>query len=159
MKIIKKLKRLIGFKEWCGLPGLHIPAIKVKIDTGAKTSALYAFDIEPFKRHGEDYVHFKIHPIQGNKKIVIQCTAPIIDYRYITSSTGQKEKRYVIKTIIQFATNQWEIELTLADRTGMTFRMLLGREAIKKGNFIIDPTKSYLLGKMDKNHIKSFYST
>lgn len=154
---MKKTKKLIGWEEWCALPNLHIPAIKAKIDTGAKTSSLYAFAIEPFYRDGLEYVSFQIHPIQRNKKIVIKCHAPLVDYRYITSSTGQKEKRYVIQTFIEINLKKCPIELTLAKRDTLAFRMLLGREALRTCELTVDPSKSCLLGKIDQQHIKSLY--
>lgn len=153
----KRIKKIIAWEEWCALPVLGIPAIKAKIDTGAKTSALYAFNIEPFVKDSQKHVNFQIHPIQRNKKIAIQCTAPLIDYRYITSSTGHKEKRYIIQTIIRLNEKEWIIELSLARRENMAFRMLLGREAMRKGKLIVDPSKSYLLGKIDKHAIKLLY--
>lgn len=154
---MKKIKKLIAWEEWCALPDLGIPAIKAKIDTGAKTSALHAFAIEPFTKDGHKHVSFQIHPIQRNQKIVIKCSAPLVDYRYITSSTGQKEKRYVIQTLITLNLEQWLIELSLAKRDTMAFRMLLGREALRKGKLIVDPSKSCLLGKLGKHQIKSLY--
>lgn len=154
---MKKVKKVIAWEEWCALPILGIPAIKFKADTGAKTSALDALNIEPFIKNGQKYVAFQIHPIQRNKKIIIQCSAPLIDFRYITSSTGQKEKRYVIQTIIRLHDKEWPIELTLARRTNLAFRMLLGREAIRKGKLIVDPSKSCLLGKINKLDVKNLY--
>lgn len=154
---VKKTKKVIAWEEWCALPILGIPAIKFKADTGAKTSALYALNIAPFLKNGQNYVAFQIHPIQRNKKILIQCSAPLIDFRYVTSSTGQKEKRYVIQTIIRLNEKEWPIELTLAKRTNLAFRMLLGREAIRKGKLIVDPAKSYVLGKIDIQTIKTLY--
>lgn len=154
---VKKTKKVISWEEWCALPILGIPAIKLKADTGAKTSALYALNIAPFIKNGQKYVAFQIHPIQRNKKIVIQCSAPLIDFRFVTSSTGQKEKRYVIQTIIRLNDKEWPIELTLAKRTNLAFRMLLGREAIRKGKLIVDPAKSCLLGKINKHTIKTLY--
>lgn len=156
---MKKSKNLIGWEEWCSLSDLGIPAIKAKIDTGAKTSALYAFNIEPFLKDGQKHVNFQIHPIQRNKKIVIKCSAPLVDYRYITSSSGQKEKRYVIQTIIELNLKKCPIELTLAKRDTLAFRMLLGREALRTCQLIVDPSKSCLLGKLDKLHIKTLYSS
>lgn len=155
---MKKSKKLIGWEEWCALPNLGIPAIKAKIDTGAKTSSLYAFDIEPFTKDGHKHVSFQIHPIQRNKKIAITCSARLVDYRYITSSTGQKEKRYVIQTVIELNLKKCHIELTLAKRDTMAFRMLLGREALRTCELNVDPSKSCLLGKLDKLHIKTLYT-
>lgn len=153
-----KKKTIIAWEEWCALPDLGIPAIKLKADTGAKTSALAAANIKLIIKEGETYVSFQIYPIQRNKKIIIDCCAPLIDYRYITSSTGQREKRYVIKTTINLNQEEWLIELTLARRKNLAFRMLLGREAIRKGHLVVDPSKSCLLGKMNKQAIKMLYS-
>lgn len=153
-----KKRTIIAWEEWCALPLLGIPAIKLKADTGAKTSALAASNIELFMKDGQKYVSFQIYPIQKNKKITIQCSAPLVDFRYITSSTGQREKRYVIKTVINLNNQEWPIELTLARRKNLAFRMLLGREAIRKGHLIVDPSKSCLLGKISKQDIKMFYS-
>src|SRR5437016_2024292 len=91
---LKKGQHIIGWEEWFSFPKLSIPAIKAKVDTGAKTSCLHAFNITVFHRFGRQFVRFAIHPIQRNKKVVRNCTAPIIDYRYFTSSSGKKEKRY-----------------------------------------------------------------
>ncbi len=154
-----KKKTIIAWEEWCALPDLGIHAIKLKADTGAKTSALAATNIKPFIKEGQTYVSFQIYPIQRNTKIVVQCCSPLVDYRYITSSTGQREKRYVIKTMINLNHQQWLIELTLARRKNLAFRMLLGREAIRKGHLIVDPSKSCLVGKMTKQDIKILYST
>lgn len=153
-----KKRTIIAWEEWCGLPMLGIPAIKLKADTGAKTSALAAINIKPFIKERKNYVSFQIYPIQRNKKIIIQCSAPLIDFRYITSSTGQREKRYVIQTMINLNEQEWLIELTLAKRTNLAFRMLLGREAMRKGRLIVDPSKSCLLGKKSKLDIRVLYS-
>jgi ribosomal protein S6--L-glutamate ligase len=132
---------LIGRHEWCELPDLHIPAIKAKIDTGAKTSSLHAFNIKLVKRHHRRYVHFSIHPLQGNEKILISCVAPIIDEREITSSNGHKEHRYVIRTTLAINNQAWEIEVTLSNRDPLRYRLLLGREALN-GRVLIDPSLS-----------------
>jgi ribosomal protein S6--L-glutamate ligase len=140
-------KTIIGWEEWCALPELGLPAIKVKVDTGAKTSALHAYDIEPFTEDQADYVRFKIHPLQRNNKLERCCVAPLADWRFVTSSNGEREKRYVIKTAIEFSCRTIQAELTLTSRHNMAFRMLLGREALRKAKFTVDPAKSYLLGK------------
>ncbi len=143
----RRLKTIIGWEEWCALPELGLPAIKVKVDTGAKTSALHAYDIEHFKDNGMEYVRFKIHPLQKNSKLERSCIAPLIDRRNVTSSNGEREKRYVIKTALQFPELSVDAELTLTSRHNMAFRMLLGREALRKAKFAVDPAKSFLLGK------------
>lgn len=143
----KKEKKIIGWQEWCSLPALNLPAIKAKIDTGAKTSALHAYDIETFVEDGEKHVRFKVHPLQKNHKLERICSAKVLDQRVITSSNGERESRYVIQTELLLNDTTINAEITLTSRHSMAFRMLLGRDALRKANFIVDPTKSYLLGK------------
>lgn len=149
-------KILIGWEEWCELPGLHLPAIKAKIDTGARTSSLHAYNITPFKQDGEQYVRFHIHPIQRNNILSKQCVAKIIDQRHVTSSSGHKELRYVIETTLRLGGNSWPIQLTLSNRDPLIFRMLLGREALK-GKVIIDPSKALLTAKIKLKELKRLY--
>ncbi len=139
-------KNLLGWREWVSLPGLEIPAIKAKIDTGARTSALHAFQLETFCKNGIEKVLFGIHPLQKRKDIELFCEAEILDYRRVTDSGGHYEMRYVIKTPIRVGSVEWEIELTLTDRETMRFRMLLGRTAMH-GRFTVDPATSYLNGR------------
>ncbi len=145
-KRLNKQSVAVGWREWCALPSLGVPLIKAKIDTGARTSAIHAFDITPFKRGGKSWVKFYLHPIQGNNSIIVGCVAEVIDQRSIMSSNGQKEHRYVIQTALQFAEQQWNIELTLSNRDPLRFRILLGRAALQ-GRTIIDPAHSYLVQK------------
>ena len=137
----------MGWREWLALPELGIPAIKAKIDTGAKTSALHAFRQEIFRHKGKDFIRFWIHPLQRKKKIELVCVAPILDQRTVRDSGGHAEKRYVIITPVRVGEHQWPIEVTLTSRDTMMFRMLLGRSAIEEGYFIVDPGASYLMGK------------
>ena len=153
----KKNKVLVGWREWCSLPEIGIPAIKAKIDTGARTSSLHAFDIKTSRTEQHGRVHFSSHPIQGNSKIVIQCHAPIVDERYITSSSGHKELRCVISTKLVLGNITQEIQLTLSDRDPLRFRMLLGREALSK-NVIINPGRSLCLGRVTKHELRSLYA-
>lgn len=152
----KKPKFLIGWQEWCALPELHLPAIKAKIDTGAKTSVLHAHEITPFYRSGSLYVSFVVYPLQKNLNFTQSCTAKVIDQRMIMNSTGHQEKRYVIQTSIMMGPIVWEIDITLTDRGPLLFRMLLGRNALK-GHSIIDPSKKLLLGKLSPKDIVFLY--
>lgn len=152
MKRTREPKMIIGWREWLALPDLGVPAIKAKVDTGAKTSALHAFDISPFEQGGDRFVSFSVHPLQGNDDVVIQCTAPLVDRRKVTSSSGQSQRRYVIATTLQVAGRSWSIELTLTNRDVMKFRMLLGRDAMK-GRLIVDPQLSLQAGEKHGNRI------
>ncbi len=148
---------LIGWQEWCALPKLHLPAIKAKIDTGAKTSALHASEVKPFHRQGELFVHFKVHPLQKVRDLEIDCTAPVIDHRVIMNSGGHKELRYIIQTTIVLGTLKWDIDISLTNREPLAFRMLLGRDALKQ-DFLIEPGKKLYQGKYTKREIKLFYA-
>ncbi len=132
-----------GWEEWVALPELGLPAIKAKIDTGARTSALHAHDIEVFGPASKPKVRFNVHPVAGNEDITITCSAPIIDRREVTSSNGEAELRYVISTKMDVAGQSWPIDVTLTNRAGMTSRMLLGRQALTD-HITISPTEKRL---------------
>ena len=137
----------LGWREWVALPDLGLPAIKAKIDTGARTSALHAFKIEPYTDAGTEMLRFLIHPIQRNQDFQVECHTPIHDYREITDSGGHREMRYVIRSNIAVAGGSWPIELTLTNRDTMRFRMLLGRRAMEN-RFLVNPGVSYVNGKL-----------
>ena len=138
----KKEKLIIGWREWVSLPDLGIDRIKAKIDTGARTSSLHAFDVTIFKKNNQDYVQFSVHPKQRNNKITVKCESPILEYRKVKSSTGHTEKRPVIITNISLMDMTWPIEITLTNRSDMGFRMLLGRESFRK-KFLVDAGNSH----------------
>jgi hypothetical protein len=137
---------VIGWREWLALPDLGIQAIKAKVDTGARTSALHTFGLEPFEKDGTLKVKFTVHPLQRRNDIEVCCVADVVDRRRVTSSDGQSEKRYVIQTIVALGEVSWPIELSLTNRKSMRFRMLLGRAAVT-GPLLVDPAKSYLTGR------------
>ena len=132
----------LGWEEWCALGALNLPALKVKVDTGARTSALHAFDIEPAGTGDAPMVRFGVHPIPGRHDLVIRCTAPITDRREVTSSNGETEYRYVITSDITIGPRTWPVELTLTDRGAMAYRMLLGRQALV-GQAVVSPGESF----------------
>jgi len=135
----------IGWREWLALNQLKIPAIKAKIDTGARTSALHAFFVEPFCKDDRQMVRFGVHPLQRRLDIEIICEAIVKDVRQVSDSGGHREMRYVIETEIQLGTISRTIEVTLTNRDNMKFRMLLGRTAMEGLSVI--PDKSYLTGR------------
>jgi len=143
---IEPPRLIAGWREWAQLPELSVEMIKVKIDTGAKTSSLHAFDISTGTYMGRECVQFDVHPIQDNDSITHTCVCPIIDYRWITSSTGHTQRRFVIHTIIKMGDFSNLIEVSLASRDEMGFRMLVGRNALKK-QILVDPNRSFLLGR------------
>ena len=120
-----------GWEEWVSLPDLGLPALKAKVDTGARTSALHAYDIETFGPANAPKVRFTIHPVPGRDDLIIPCSARIVDRRTVTSSNGESEQRYVIASTLRVGDDSWRIELTLTNRDRMNSRMLLGREALK----------------------------
>jgi hypothetical protein len=136
----------IGWREWLALPELGIPAIKAKIDTGARTSALHTFSLEEFFVGPQRMVRFGIHPLQKRKDIELFCEAPVLERRRVKDSGGHVEKRYVIQTSAVLKNATWPINVTLTNRDAMLFRMLLGRTAIEN-RFVIDPGRSYTAGR------------
>jgi hypothetical protein len=147
-------KRMLGWREWVGLPELAIPAIKAKIDTGARTSALHAFYIEPFTEEDREFVRFCIHVKRKPRNIEKECVAPVIDRRIVTDSGGRSEERIVIRTPVMIGAESWPAEITLANRDGMKYCMLLGRSALS-GRFQVDISHSYLAGKPDRKTFQS----
>ena len=143
MKKPKKAPLLaIGWREWIGLPDFGINAIKVKVDTGARSSSLHAVDIREFEREGEQWVRFYIYPKQRKKSGALEVEEKILEYRSVRSSNGKAKIRPVIVTNVSLLGQVWPVELTLASRNNMGFRMLLGREAIRK-RFLVDAGASY----------------
>lgn len=147
---------IIGNQEWCSFKELNIPAIKARIDSGAKTSSIQAANIQTFKKNSELWVRFEVQPLQDNRSIVVECEAKVIDTRLIKSSSGISEKRYVILSTLQLGTQSWNIELTLANRDNMEYKMLLGREAMEN-KIIVNPSKSFLMGSKDDEIVNEIY--
>lgn len=145
----------VGWREWLSLPELGLPPVKAKIDTGARTSCLHAFSLQPFSRDGKPWVRFGMHPNQRDISKEIFCEAEVIDERIVTDSGGHKETRYVILTQLVLPTASWPIEVTLTNRDSMRFRMLLGRSAMQ-GRIVVMPDQSYLLGKMASIETEKF---
>jgi hypothetical protein len=136
----------VGWREWVSLPELGLSMVKAKIDTGARTSSLHAFEVRDFEEDGVHRVEFKMHPLQLDNSTVVVCVADIIDERVVSDSGGHREKRFVIATPVHIGEHTWDIEINLTSRDDMRFRMLVGRTALG-GRAIVDPARSYLVGK------------
>lgn len=141
--MLSKASRLIvGWQEWVALPDLGLPALKAKIDTGAKTSALHTYSIEPFDDHGRPKVRFTVHPSPMESDLEVVATADVLDRREVISSNGVRELRYVIRTRLVIGERQWPIEVSLTNREHMTYRMLIGRQAIRS-DMLVDCAASF----------------
>jgi ribosomal protein S6--L-glutamate ligase len=151
-------KVIVGSEEWCSLPSIGIPTIKARVDSGAKTSALHAINIKTFSKDHQEWVKFDINPIQNNAKALIHCEAQLVDQRIVKSSSGFREKRYVIQTQVSLGNKVWEIEVTLTNRDSMGYRMLLGREAMS-GRVMVDPEQRFVLGQPTNEKLKEYYYT
>jgi hypothetical protein len=149
----RKPKPVIGWREWLALPALGIGAIKAKVDTGARSSALHAFDVEVFSLQGKEMVRFKVHPFQRDSTRTVQCVAELFDRRTVRSSAGHESMRPVILAQVELGGEPWVIELTLTRRDAMGFRMLLGRQAIRR-RFRVEPGRSYLLSRTQADALK-----
>lgn len=140
----------IGWREWVGLPALGIDWIKAKVDTGARTAALHAWNIKPFDRDGEPWVRFDIHPVQRDNRIRMSCEARLKGRRAVRNSGGNAQMRMVIVTEVTLGGQSWPIEVTLTNRDQMGFRMLLGRASVR-GRFVVDPSTSYRGRKLNRD--------
>jgi hypothetical protein len=137
---------VLGWREWLVLPDLGVEAIKAKVDTGARTSALHAFSVDEHLRGGAPWVTFRLHPLQKDESVEVDCSAPVVDRRRVRDSGGHATTRNVILTRVELGPHGFDAELTLTSRDDMRFRMLLGRTAMR-GRFLVDPGRSYLAGE------------
>lgn len=142
----KEEKLKVGWREWISLPELQIQSIKAKFDTGARTSVLHTYFIEPLLNSDRPQVRFGVHPLQRTEKKEVVCTADVIDRRRIVDSGGHPEMRYIIRTAVLIGGKNWPIDLSLTNREQMRFRLLIGRSAIS-GKLVIDPQRSFTLGR------------
>lgn len=149
MARLQESRLTVGWREWIALPALNVAAVKAKIDTGAKTSSLHAFQIERFRKSRRDFIRFHVHPLQKSLRRSVKVEVPLLEMRAVRSSNGHQSERPVIETELELFDQRWVIELTLANRDQMGFRMLLGRQALRGGRLLVDVAASYL----DESHI------
>jgi len=136
-------KGILGWREWVALPDFGVGAIKAKVDTGARTSALHAYQVDEFEERGVRMVRFALHPYQRRSDVEVACLAAVADERWVSDSGGHRERRLVIVTTVQVGETRRAIEITLANRDTMGFRMLLGRSALQ-GRYLVDADGSYM---------------
>jgi hypothetical protein len=136
----------VGWREWVALPGAGVPWIKAKLDTGARTSAIHAFELEEFMRDGAEWVRFSVHPWQGSDQDEVPVETEVVDRREVRSSSGHSEERAVVSMDIGLHGQVVPAEVTLSRRDEMGFRMLIGRQALSQG-FVVDSAQSYLGGR------------
>jgi ribosomal protein S6--L-glutamate ligase len=149
-------KIIVGSEEWCSLPHLDVPAIKCRVDSGARTSSLHAFNIRSFKRGGQPWVSFEVHPLQKDRKVTVFCEAEVVDHRLVKSSSGVAERRWVISTRLHIGSHEWDIEVTLTNRDTMGYRMLLGREAMRD-RMLVDPSSSFCVEQLADDAARANY--
>jgi len=137
---------VLGWREWVALPDWGVAAVKAKVDTGARTSALHAFGLVRFRRDGHEWVRFEVHPWQRIADGATVVEAPLVEHRSIRSSSGARQHRPVVRAAVVVGGRRVVIELTLTRRDEMGFRMLLGREAVRR-RFLVDPGRSYVGGR------------
>lgn len=154
---MENINMIVGWKEWVSLPDLEIPAIMAKIDTGALTSSIHAYNIEYFRKDGERYVRFELHPLQKNHTITRVCEAKLVDKRHVKNSGGDEEKRPVIKTKIAIGGIERIIELNLTNRDAMGMRMLIGRKALKD-KMLVNPSHRFLFGTLSAQTARKYYN-
>ena len=148
------MTEVLGWREWVSLPAFGIDRIKAKVDTGARTSCLHAFDVRMEEIQDQKFVHFSIHPEQRNLDYAVACVAPLKDEREVRDSGGHSEMRYVIETEVTIGPDTHRVEFTLTNRDSMGFRMLIGRTAMKD-RYLVDPSKSFLVRKRAKAQRKN----
>jgi hypothetical protein len=130
---------MVGWRELVSLPEIGIENIPAKIDTGARTSSLHAHVLDDFRRGGERFVRFAVD--WGGERHF--CEAVHVDLRGITSSNGDKQERFVIKTPLRIGNLTFRAEISLADRSQMQFPMLIGRTALRR-RMVVDSGYSWL---------------
>ncbi|MCL4123712.1 UNVERIFIED_CONTAM: hypothetical protein GTU68_044145, partial [Idotea baltica] len=149
---------IIGGEEWCVFENLGVPAIKARVDSGAKTSSIQAANIKVFNKEAQEWVKFEISPLQENRSIAIECEARLVDRRMVKSSSGISEERLVVQTPLTMGGETFDVELTLANRDTMEFRMLLGREAIND-RFVVNPALNYQIQSFTDEAINKKYKS
>ncbi|MFM7395289.1 MAG: RimK/LysX family protein, partial [Cyanobium sp.] len=150
-------KIIVGSEEWCSFPDAGLPAIKARVDSGAATSALHAINILPFEREGCTWVSFEVHPLQGDRSVVVRHEAPVLAQREVRNTSGAVETRYVIRERLVLGEQSWAVELTLSNRDAMGYRMLLGRQAMV-GRILVDPAGSHRLREISAEECRALYA-
>lgn len=150
--------KIIGSEEWCAFDRLKIPAIRARVDSGAKTSSIQATEIKLIKKNDEKWVRFIVYPLQKNSTVKVICRAKLVGKRSIKGSFGISEERLIIKAPVTIGEDTFDIELSLANRNTMEFRMLLGREAMV-GRYLINPSAKHVQKRYLRKEVNAMYKT
>lgn len=138
--------KLLGWREWLALPELGVPALRGKLDTGARSCSLHVDALEPFRRQGGDWLRFVVRG-HGHRSTPQWCQVRASDRRRVTDAGGHASMRWFIRSALVLAGECFEVELNLADRGAMRYAMLIGRSALQ-GRFAVDPGRSYVSGPL-----------
>lgn len=138
-------RTIVGAAERVELPEWGV-RLRAKIDTGAKTSAIHAEDVEEL---GRRKVRFSIVTSSRTRAKRVRVEAKVVRRTRVRSSTGHLEERLIVATTLSVGGVDKRIQVSLTNRKGMIFRMLMGREALE-GDFLVDPSRRYLHGRAPK---------
>jgi len=134
-------KVTIGWREYVALPGWGVRRVRAKIDTGARTSAIHVGEIEDLP---DGRIRFEVITREAPSRRAMWVEAEPVRQSTVKPSSGQRQRRPVVRTVMSLGGVEREIELSLVCRRKMLCRMLVGRTALAEA-FLVDPASKYLV--------------